>query len=416
MAEEVSTAGEDQQSTFLNEGHEAFSIDSREFRVAKWTLRILSLWHPSRASFCCKYAFPLIVNILLLIMLAADIEIVYRHIKGQDNTVDVYVFLAIDLGTYLNHVLGYLYFRTRDLETNLLRISLQQPYADELKQGLKRLKYFVVISFFLLAVLLLMFYNTDVWLKGKFRCSSVFKFVSVYLNTSVCLLNYPTNLLGTGITLSISWVMYLLYTTSRVRLHQLSRNYLRWSRTAEDAIYDHYTNYSKITQKSCHHLRYWFVIHNLILIIAMPLFIYTIIHSFKNIETKSVDRSLLLCFLIYTSAIWISPLVFAEWLQTSDDELTDEINTFCKGYIEEKLQQQHQATTASTTAASTTASTAASTAASTFKSRADVNKLLSYLKGRKSGFLVGGYSFQFKLSMISFLLGLIAFATKIVDG
>ena len=57
-------------------------------------------------------------------MLAENIALINWHVKSSNETVDVYMLLAIDLGTYLNHVFGYLYFRTRDLETNLLRISL----------------------------------------------------------------------------------------------------------------------------------------------------------------------------------------------------------------------------------------------------------------------------------------------------
>ncbi len=375
-----------------------FDFRMREFDVLRKTLRILSMWQPKRAHFTERIIYPLFVNILLLVMVAADIVMVYKHIKNPETSVQVYVILSVDLGTYFSHVFGTLYLKRRDLEGNVIDFTVSTRLAEQFKKDMRKLNYFILISFLMLV---LMFFNTNIWLKGRFTCSSVFPFAS---HEAVCSLNYPSNIYGVGATLSISWVMYLLHLASRIKLLQCGEKYVQWKNTAEDAIFDHFNNYSQRVYKSCRELKYWFVVHNLILIIAMPLFMYTITHTFKNIAVNSIDKSLLLCYLVYTAAVWISPLVFAEWLQMHDLELNDEVNNFCKLYILEKL------------AADDVIQGSQEMAEYTFTSRTETNKFLSYLRGRKSGFLVGGYNFQFKLSMVSFFIGLIAFASKIVDG
>ena len=55
-----------------------FTIYSKEFRVIRWTLRGLSLWHPNSTSVIESFIYPALVNILFIIMLAADIFILIR--------------------------------------------------------------------------------------------------------------------------------------------------------------------------------------------------------------------------------------------------------------------------------------------------------------------------------------------------
>ena len=368
-----------------------FGLLSQELFVFRWTLRFLSLWRPTRACFAERFFYPALVNLLLLLIITSDF---YMLAKGAGKSLDIYVFLAIDGGMYLSHLFGLLYFRSRDLESNLLGIGLNDRLATKLRTRLKRLKLGVLFSYMLLVVLVLLFFNTTAWLKGRFQCNSSFKFLHGFASHFVCFLNYPTNVYGVGNSLALSWTMCLLQQICCVRLKQLHKNYLTWTGTAEEAICHHLENYSRKVKKSCGELKIWFVAHNLILIIATPFLCTDIIDGFKAIAIRKSNRvhaGLSVGFLVYTIVIWVAPLYFAEQLQNHDENLCTRVNEFCPRRSQE-----------------------AESGPYTFNSRSEVNKFLSYLKNRKSGFLMGSYSFQLKLSMLSVFLAIFAFATRTV--
>lgn len=191
-----------------------------------------------------------------------------------------------------------------------------------------------------------------------------------------------------------------------VRLQQLLLKYLRWTGSAEDAVYDHLTNYSRKVKSSCSHLTKWFVTHNIILIIATPFLCIDIIKAFQGIKkSNAVHTGLFLGFLLYTVVIWVAPLYFAEQMQNQDEEFCSRVNEFCPGTFTEL---ESELSSASVHFPNTNQD------CYLFRSRNEVNKLLSYLKNRKSGFLMGSYSFQLKLSMVSVFLAMISFAIRVV--
>ena len=379
----------------------SFNLQCQELRVFRITLRILSLWCPTSA--CCmeKYVYPLVVNFLLLLMLAAVVNMLAG---GAWNSVDTYMYLAIDLSMYLSHVFGLLYFRSRDLEENMLNFSLDEGLANEFKKALKRLKYGIFLSFPFTVVLVLLFFNTEVWLRGRFQCNSSFKFLKGFLNHFVCLLNYPTNIYGVGNSLTLSWMMCLFQQVCFARLRGLHRKYIMWTESAEDAIYDYMTNYSRRVKNSCVHLEKWFVTHNIILIVAIPFLFYDIVKAFEGItKTNAVHTGLFLGYLVYTLVIWVAPLYFAELLQIHDENFCSKVNEFCPRTFQE-LEPELQARLAN----------GCNQVPYIFHSRIEVGKFLTYLGTRKSGFLIGSYSFQFKLSIVSIVLALMSFATRVI--
>ena len=380
-----------------------FGLPSEEMVVFRRTLRVLSLWCPTSACLAEKALYPVMVNILLMLMIASDFNVIAN---GAWESVDIYVFLAIDAGMYLSHVFGVVYFRTRDLENNMLNVRLNVHFMNEFRQRLARLKLGIIFSYLFLVVLVLLFFNTEVWLHGRFQCNSSFKFLKGFANHFVCFLNYPTNIYGVGNSLALSWTMCLLQQTCNARLQQLSRNYFRWTGSTEDAIFDHLTNYSRKVKASCSHLEKWFVTHNIILIIATPFLCIDLIKGFKGIrKNNAIHTGLFLGFLVYTAVIWVAPLYFAEQLQIHDEELSSTVNEFCPGAFEEQEPELH---------AQLTTALNPNQNCYIFLSRAEVNKFLTYLKNRKSGFLMGSYSFQFKLSMFSVFLAMVSFATRVV--
>ena len=396
------------QSTFpVTDDRTQLGLYSDELRVLRWMLRFLSLWCPASAGWTERCAYPLLVNLLLLQVILFDFYVLATQ---NWKSLEVYVFLAIDLGMYLSHSFGVVYFRSRDLEENILHLNLNLRFKDALREKLKRLKIGIILSYFMLVVLVFLFFNTEAWLNGPFQCNSL-KFLHGILNRIVCLLNYPTNIYGVGNSLAISWTMCLFQQICCVRLQQLSAIYRQWTGKTEEAIYNHLENYSRKVSSSCSHLTKWFVAHNIILIIATPFLFADIFKGFKELrENNAVHTGLFVGFLIYTVVIWVVPLYLAELLQIHDEDFCTTVNEFCPGTFREHLErespnqqpilqnddyhgQEHRFT---------------------FASRTEVNKFLSYLKNRKSGFLMGSYSFQLKLSMFSVFLAVLSFANRLV--
>lgn len=377
----------------------------------RWTLRILSLWCPTTACFAERLFYPALVNLLLLFIIVSDS---YMLATGGWKSLDIYVYLAIDGGMYSSHLFGLFYFRSRDLETNLLHeISLNDTLATRLRKKLKRLKLGIILSYLFLVVLVLLFFNTEVWLHGRFQCNSSLKFLHGFASHFVCYLNYPANIYGVGNSLALSWTMCLLQQICYVRLKQLRKKYLHWTGTAEEAVYDHLNNYSRKIKKSCQKLKVWFVAHNLILILATPFLCTDIIDGFKAIRSSNaVHTGLFVGFLVYTIVIWVAPLYFAEQLQNHDEKLCTRVNEFCPGTFDEEppLERERNAHVSN----SPDADNPNQVCNYTLHSRTEVSKFLSYLKNRKSGFLMGSYSFQLKLSMLSVFLAIFAFATRTV--
>ncbi|XP_028403082.1 uncharacterized protein LOC114525836 [Dendronephthya gigantea] len=345
-----------------------------ELTFFRLTLRLLSLWHPRDAWFVEKSLYPLVVNVLLLLLIAAD---VFMLKNGNWTSLEIYVYIVIDIGMYLSHSFGFFYFKSRDLEHNMLKIvydrqDQESDETEEFKRKLKRLKLLVIFTFSTLSVLILLFFNVNAWLHGRFHCNSVFTFIKGAPNHIVCILNYPANIYGIGNSLAISWTICLLQQACFVRLNQLARKYQTWRGNTESAIYDHIVNYSR-----------------------------------KDItENNPIHSGLFLGYLIYTIVVWISPLYFAELLQRHDENFCTTVNEFCPGIFRELEPELY--------AEFINPRNEGEPVVYVFHSRGEVNKFLSYLMHRKSGFLIGSYSFQFKLSMVSITLAMIAFATRII--
>ena len=385
---------------------------SQELFVFRLTLRILSLWCPTTAYFAERLFYPALVNLLLLLIIASDF---YTLAKGAWKSLDIYVYIAIDGGMYSSHLFGLFYFRSRDLETNLLdEICLNDKLATRLRKKLKRLNVGILLSYLLLVVLVLLFFNTEVWLRGRFKCNSSLMFLHGFASHFVCFLNYPSNIYGVGNALALSWTMCLFQQICYIRLKQLHKKYRRWTGTAEEAVYDHLNNYSRKIKKSCRRLKVWFVAQNLILIgLATPFLCTDIIDGFKAIRSKNaVHTGLFVGFLLYTIVIWVVPLYFAEQLQNHDEKLCTRVNEFCPGTFNEEPQLEPERREHLSN--STEAGNPNQVCNYTLHSRAEVSKFLSYLKNRKSGFLMGSYSFQLKLSMLSVFLAIFAFANRTV--
>ena len=139
-------------------------------------------------------------------------------------------------------------------------------------------------------------------------------------------------------------------------------------------------------------------------IIATPLFVATLIHLRIPEIASNTWQAVSIFLQLLTLVICLAPLYFADQLQIHDEDLFTRVNEFCPGTIEE-LEGELRAQPSN--------SINPNQECYTFHSRTEVNKFLSYLKNRKSGFLIGSYSFQLKLSMFSVVLSMITFVNRI---
>lgn len=151
-----------------------FGLRSKELFIFRWTLRLLSLWCPTSACFAEKIIYPALVNILLMIMIASDFNIMVH--KEAWKSIDVYVFLAIDAGKYSSHLFGIFYFKSRDLEDNMLNVNLNVRCFSKFRKKLTRLTLSIILSNLSFVV-----GNFVLFSYLRFQCSFHVKFLNDFL-------------------------------------------------------------------------------------------------------------------------------------------------------------------------------------------------------------------------------------------
>ena len=378
-----------------------FGLRSKELFVFRWTLRLFSLWSPRSACFAERVFYLAMVNILLLLQIAMGLYKMFANGGGRD--IFDYLNWAMFAEIYLSHFFAVRYFKSRDLEDNMLNVNLNVRCFSKFRKKLTRLTLGIILSylFLVVAIFVIFFSDEDMWSNGRFQCNLQVKFLKGFAKDFICLLTPLTAIYWIGISWALSWTMCLFQQTCSARLQQLSQNYLSWTRSTEEAVYDHLTNYSRKVKTSCEHLKIWFIVQNITFIIVTPFFFVALTQTgFPKIDSNNAMN---ICFEVFYLVIWLAPLYFAEQLQIHDEDLCTRVNEFCPGTIEE-LEGELRAQSSN--------SINPNQESYTFHSRTEVNKFLSYLKNRKSGFVIGSYSFQLKMSVFSVFLAIITFASR----
>ena len=399
-SESGTSPGETENTTQATEGRIntqiPFGLRSKELFVFRWTLRLLSLWSPISACFAERIFYPALVNILLLLQIVIVCFIIANGDERSIFAVLAYVNLAFFVEFYLSHLFGVLYFKSRDLEDNMLNVNLNVRCFSKFRKKLTRLTLGIILPnlFFVVGQFVLFSYL-------RLQCNLPLKFLKGFANDFICYLMRLTSIYSIGISWALSWTMCLFHQTCSARLEQLSQNYITWTRSSEEAVYDHLTNYSRKVKTSCEHLKKWFVMQNLTFIIATPVLFAAIIQLGIPEIASNTWQAVSIFLQLLTLVIWLAPLYFADQLQIHDEDLFTRVNEFCPGTIEE-LEGELRAQPSN--------SINPNQECYTFHSRTEVDKFLSYLQKRKSGFLIGSYSFQLKLSMFSsVILSIITF-------
>ena len=389
---------------------ETLSIHSKELNFFRRTLRLFGFWHPHDACFIERIVYPFLINMLLLCILVLDVYSIISHSfeDSSKNETNVILRMSTSITCYiwawLCHTFAVKYFKGRNLEKKLFNIEIQDQFRKEFNSMIYRLNWTLaasvfngLISFAMSIVISKHSIYPLRWIaveKGVNHSTTVdFSKPLTYLISTSDLYSVPT-------LLCLTWLMYLLSKTAQIRLLQLKHEYMSWNQQAEQAIFRHYTFYTKQIESNCKALRLLFINNSVIMIIMAPQQFYLCVGVSKT--NGVLDLVIFLYYFLIFSVFWGAPLYFAESLKRDEEKFHKEINNFSPQYI--KMHCTGKASEDETNAAGT------------FGSRTEVNKLTSYLKGRKSGFLVGFYSFQLRASMVSFYIGLLMFIIRIMSG
>lgn len=326
---------------------------------------------------------------------------------GKGTTNDLILELSLRLSTavciWLGHAFTVKYFKSRDFERNLINTMYNSRMHVQFNFMKRRLNILMIFSIMLTLLMTSLTIKTGSFDKYPVAWSSIVtnETASRKLNNlihNINLFDNPINLYEISVSLSLTWIIFMLYKTSQIRLSQLRDEFLAWEQSAEDAIFRHYSYYSSSIHSTSSEIKFLFISHNIMIVIAAPLLFYLCVEMGRN--KGMTDLIIFIIYFLWVILIWIMPLYFAERLSSNEDRFRDEVNNFCKGYMNMNLD---------------TDQLDSDNHGKTFASRKQVQKLVSYLKERTSGLVIGGYAFQLKLSMFSLYLGLIVFAIKILS-
>ena len=242
----------------------------REFLLLRWLLRGLSLWYPKSSSCLSRFFYPGLTGLFL----ACNI-ICYILIGALKEDVDVTYNISaaiVSTGGFFNHLAASFYFRSRDFKDNMMNISLN---GSQLKKFRKSLKYFnarIVISIAVFIHFIHGFFvaaANDSRALTTFLVDNVHPYHDAYRQGLLCLIT-ATHVYMLGMYLAILWIVDLFQVMCNVRLQDQHWKFTSWTSGAEAAICDHICNYMSKVETSCHRLKWWFLVQNIVLIIFVP--------------------------------------------------------------------------------------------------------------------------------------------------
>lgn len=283
----IAVGGEDKVDEEERLSETILSLDHKDFRFVRWTLRAVGFWHPSQACFGEKWLYPLLINALFLFSFIIEIYFMIKALllTGKGTTHDLILELSVrlseSLACWIGHTFTVMYFKSRDFEQNIMNAVYNfkghlQAIAS-VNNRLNGLAFLSVVHSFLVTGLSIKTGIIDnypvIWSPTDGNKTAEF----MELDNLIYKMNFfgdPFNIYGTFVTLSLTWILLLVFETGKLRLSQLREEFLNWDELPEDAIYRHYTYYSARIHSSSSHIKFLFVSHNIVMIIAAPLFCY----------------------------------------------------------------------------------------------------------------------------------------------
>ena len=405
---------------------DTISFNSREFRVIRVLLRLLSLWRPWSAGFFESYVYPVFVNLLLLTIGALRSALQAREISTWLSVQILYIIH--ELVVWLGHILAIRYFASRDLETNVLRSSKPLTgFAKPLKRWLKILNVTAVTSMtcFFIMLCTLFVVLVFLWHEGAERFSSQLPHVHGLVDHILYCFILIKFFYNIGIGLALSWTLALLYACYAARLKILENIFLKWKHSSVDAVSLFMEMYARPVKRSWKRISWWFLVHNIVAL-ALPLYGYELAQAVSGTEYHTKHLPQFICYLIFIVTIWLTPILVGELIKRRERKFMERINDICPWLVEAE-NDSVQATNDSSDLSNHSSSldyvgptpaqesdTGTKYAEYTFLTRGkELRNFLRFLKRRKPGLVSRGYAFQLNLSLISITFAAVSFLIQL---
>ncbi len=379
---------------------------SREFLLLRWLLRGLSLWYPKSSGCLSRYFYPGLVSFLLACNIVWFVVIVTLK-KDVDVIFNVMV-VVISTGGFFSHLTASFYLRSRDLEDNMICITLDRPQLNKFRKSLIYFNARIVISMamFICLICVLVIATVNGYpVVTNYLVDNVYPYHDAYRQCLLCMVT-ATIIYTCGMYVAIVWIVDVFQLMSNVRLQDQYRKFIKWTAGAEAAINDHICNYMSKVEKSSCRLKWWFLVHNISLLITVPLI------TMGNLNLALSDKRSIFAAAAEIGQIllvWALPLYFAEKIEKSDKRFCSMVNNF---YPEQLFSASSDSRQTVTLIIDSTQNEE-NFQNLTFIHRTEVQLLVHYLKSIRSGFQSVGYAFQLKLSFISTMISLTVFVFKI---
>ena len=424
---------------------------SKEFRVIRVLLRLLSLWRPQSAGFLESYVYPVFVNLLLI---TGPIGNSLRATE-KSTWFNIQLFYIVhEIAIWLGHILGNSYFASRDLETNALKPM--RP-LDKIKQPLnRRLKIInvaavVSMTFFSIMLCTQFLVTRLLWNTGAERFSVKVPHVHGTIDHILFVVIIFSIVYDLGVGLALIWTIALLYHCYAARLKILESIFLKWKHSSVDAVSLFGQVYAHPIQLSWKRIAWWFLAHNIVAL-AIPLYGYQLAQAFDNDIHHSKHLPQFICYLVFIVTIWLGPIVMGEQIKRRERKFMERMNNICPWLLEEengevdsgctdggaRLDRNLGVNTFGETEGDSVFVTATrnnnlpnappqtlsngsnptdgsdSTPKYTFVSRGkELKNFLKFLEERRLGVIARGYSIQLNLSFISLIGAAISFLFEI---
>ena len=377
-----------------NVGYDILPFCTRQFKVIRILLRLLSLWRPRSAGVLESYVYPLFVNLVLLVCGPIRNSI---HAAGQSTWLSIQLLYVVnEVAIWLGHIFGNVYFALRDLERNALEPELPLPgIINPLHRMLKILNIVVAITmtFFSILFCTLFIVTNILWEHGAQRFSAQFPGLHSpgdHIFYTLVVIKIIYNL---GVGLALTWTLALLYICYGARLTVMENIFLEWNQSSVKAVSFFIELYAQPIEKSWKHISWWFLVHNIV-VIAIPLYGYALAQAVTGREYHSKHLPQFICYLTYTLIIWLSPIILGEFIKRREKKFMDRINDISPLFLDGDPPN----------------------AKYTFAFRGEeLRSFQRFLERRTLGLVSRGYSLQLNVSLVSLILAILSFLTVLRD-
>ena len=375
----------------------------KRFQFTRLTLQFFGFWHKPDAGLLSRYVYPLLVNLLILsiFIMECTFFIMACSLQGEgaphELILELFVRVTMSCSYWLMHCLTIQFFKSRHMEEQMLDVDLGKQGSAPLGRFTRRLNTILVVCHLFAILVTGVSIKTGILDHFPVTWSSENASSIGNLNGVIYASNFvgePTNLFWIPVSLTLTWIMYIFYESSKFRLSKIVDDFLQWEASPEDAIYHHLVYYSSSIRNSSSKITALFFTHNILMIILIPQFMYLCVLVGRQ---KTIGE--FIAFIIYFLVIfasWILPLVFAEGIRSNELTFKNEINKFSEKYITRRCEEPTRDITKKT-----------------FGKRKNIEKLVLYLKERKTGLVIWGFALQLRLSTWSFYVGILLFVFRV---